>query len=59
MSVRQNIAFGLRMRKVTKAEQHRRVEEIAQILGLTEHLDRRPARRPPRRPRARGRHQGE
>ncbi|HEX6701036.1 MAG TPA: sn-glycerol-3-phosphate ABC transporter ATP-binding protein UgpC [Gaiellaceae bacterium] len=43
MSVRQNIAFGLRMRKVTKADQHRRVEEIAKILGLTEHLDRRPA----------------
>jgi multiple sugar transport system ATP-binding protein len=43
MSVRQNIAFGLRMRKVTKAEQGRRVEEIARILGLTEHLDRRPA----------------
>jgi len=43
MSVRQNIAFGLRMRKVTKAEQRRRVEEIAKILGLTEHLDRRPA----------------
>src|SRR5438105_12662459 len=43
MSVRQNIAFGLRMRKVSKAEQARRVEEIAKILGLTEHLDRRPA----------------
>jgi multiple sugar transport system ATP-binding protein len=43
MSVRQNIAFGLRMRKVTKPEQRRRVEEIAKILGLTEHLDRRPA----------------
>ena len=43
MSVRQNIAFGLRMRKVTKPEQRKRVEEIAKILGLTEHLDRRPA----------------
>src|SRR5437773_3914569 len=43
MSVRQNIAFGLRMRKVSKTEQARRVVEIAKILGLTEHLDRRPA----------------
>jgi multiple sugar transport system ATP-binding protein len=43
MSVRQNSAVGLRMRKVTKAEQQRRVEEIAKVLGLTEHLDRRPA----------------
>jgi len=43
MSVRQNIAFGLRMRKVAKPERGERVEEIAKILGLTEHLDRRPA----------------
>jgi multiple sugar transport system ATP-binding protein len=43
MSVRQNIAFGLRMRKVAKPERSERVEEIAKILGLTEHLDRRPA----------------
>jgi multiple sugar transport system ATP-binding protein len=41
--VRQNIAFGLRMRKVAKPERGERVEEIARILGLTEHLDRRPA----------------
>ncbi len=38
-----NIAFGLRMRKVPKAERQRRVEEIAGILGLTDYLDRRPA----------------
>jgi multiple sugar transport system ATP-binding protein len=38
-----NIAFGLRMRKVPKAERQRRVEEIAGILGLTEFLHRRPA----------------
>ncbi|MDX6479193.1 MAG: multiple sugar transport system ATP-binding protein [Gaiellaceae bacterium] len=38
-----NIAFGLRMRKVPKAERQRRVEEIAGILGLTDFLHRRPA----------------
>jgi multiple sugar transport system ATP-binding protein len=38
-----NLAFGLRMRKVPKAEQRRRVEEIARILGLGEMLERRPA----------------
>jgi len=38
-----NIAFGLRMRKVPKAERQRRVEEIAGVLGLTDFLHRRPA----------------
>ena len=33
-SVYENLAFGLRMRKVTKAEQRRRVEGIARVLGL-------------------------
>src|SRR5215218_6942256 len=42
-TVRENLAFGLRMRKVTKAEQRRRVEEIANVLGLSDLLDRRPA----------------
>jgi len=42
-SVYENLAFGLRMRKVPKAEQKRRVEEIARILGLGEMLQRRPA----------------
>jgi multiple sugar transport system ATP-binding protein len=42
-TVRENLAFGLRMRKVPKAEQRERVEEIARILGLGEMLDRRPA----------------
>jgi multiple sugar transport system ATP-binding protein len=42
-SVYENLAFGLRMRKVPKAEQKERVEEIARILGLGEMLDRRPA----------------
>jgi multiple sugar transport system ATP-binding protein len=42
-SVYENLAFGLRMRKVPKAEQRQRVEEIARILGLGDMLQRRPA----------------
>jgi multiple sugar transport system ATP-binding protein len=42
-SVYENLAFGLRMRKVPKAEQKQRVEEIARILGLGDMLQRRPA----------------
>jgi multiple sugar transport system ATP-binding protein len=38
-----NLVFGLRMRKVPKEEQRRRVEEIAGILGLGDMLQRRPA----------------
>ncbi|CAN5149291.1 ABC transporter ATP-binding protein [soil metagenome] len=42
-TVSENLAFGLRMRKVPKAEQRKRVEEIARILGLSGMLNRRPA----------------
>jgi multiple sugar transport system ATP-binding protein len=42
-SVYDNLAFGLRMRKVPKDEQKRRVEEIAGVLGLRDMLHRRPA----------------
>jgi multiple sugar transport system ATP-binding protein len=42
-SVYDNLAFGLRMRKVPKDEQKRRVEEIAGVLGLGDMLHRRPA----------------
>ena len=42
MSVRENIGFGLQLRKVPKAELNKRVEDAAQILGLTEYLDRKP-----------------
>jgi multiple sugar transport system ATP-binding protein len=42
-TVFENLAFGLRMRKVPKSEQRRRVEEIARVLGLGELLHRRPA----------------
>jgi multiple sugar transport system ATP-binding protein len=43
MSVRQNIGYGLKVRKTPKAETKRRVEEVAALLGLEELLDRRPA----------------
>jgi len=42
MSVRKNIAFPLRMAKLDKAEQDRRVEQAAQVLNLTDYLDRKP-----------------
>jgi multiple sugar transport system ATP-binding protein len=42
MSVYDNIAFGLKMRKVAKPEIRRRVEGIARVLGLRELLDRKP-----------------
>ncbi|HEY8474527.1 MAG TPA: ABC transporter ATP-binding protein [Natronosporangium sp.] len=43
MSVRRNLGFGLRMRRVPRAERERRVAEVAQSLGLEHLLDRRPA----------------
>ncbi len=42
-TVYENLAFGLRMRKVSKADQRRRVDEIAHKLGLADMLHRRPA----------------
>jgi multiple sugar transport system ATP-binding protein len=42
MSVRDNIGFGLQLRKVPKQELKRRVEEAAKVLGLSEYLDRKP-----------------
>ncbi|MFY0597031.1 MAG: sn-glycerol-3-phosphate ABC transporter ATP-binding protein UgpC [Cognatishimia sp.] len=43
LNVAENIAFGLRIRKVPKDEIKRSVDEVAEILGLTEYLERRPA----------------
>lgn len=40
MRVRDNIAFGLRMHKVPKAEIARKVERAAELLQLTPYLDR-------------------
>ncbi|MFB9838020.1 ABC transporter ATP-binding protein [Actinoallomurus acaciae] len=42
LSVRQNIGFGLTLRKVPKAEIRKRVDEVAEVLGLTEFLERKP-----------------
>jgi len=42
MSVRKNIAFPLRMAKLDPAEQNRRLEAAAEVLNLTDYLDRRP-----------------
>ena len=43
MSVYKNIAFGLRTSKMAGPDKDRRVRETAEILGLTELLERRPA----------------
>lgn len=43
MSVYENMAFGLELRKYKKDDIKKRVEEAAQILGLTEFLQRKPA----------------
>jgi multiple sugar transport system ATP-binding protein len=42
MTVAENIGFALRMHKVPKAEARRRIEETARIIGLLDHLDRKP-----------------
>ena len=42
MTVRENIAFGLKMRKVDKKIIEQKVNEAAEILDLTEYLDRKP-----------------
>jgi multiple sugar transport system ATP-binding protein len=43
MTVFDNIAFGLKLRKYPKDEIKKRVEDAAEVLGLTELLDRKPA----------------
>jgi multiple sugar transport system ATP-binding protein len=43
LTVRDNMAFPLRLAKVPKEEIDRKVEEAARTLDLTQHLDRRPA----------------
>lgn len=42
MTVRENIAFGLKMRKVDKEIIAKKVQEAAEILDLGEYLDRKP-----------------
>jgi len=43
MTVEENLAFGLQLRKTPKDEQKRRVNEAAKMLGLEPYLKRKPA----------------
>jgi multiple sugar transport system ATP-binding protein len=43
MSVEQNLGLGLKLRHIPKADRRRKVEEVAQVLGLDQLLDRKPA----------------
>ena len=43
MTVRQNISFGLEMRRVAKAEQEKIVDRVAKILQMVPLLDRKPS----------------
>ncbi len=42
MTVADNMAFGLKLRRISKTEIDRRVNEAAEILGLEDYLSRRP-----------------
>lgn len=42
MTVRENIEFGLENKKVPKEERKKRVQEICEVVGLTQYLDRKP-----------------
>lgn len=42
LSVEQNIAFGLNVKKVKKDIQQQRVQDVAEMLGLTDFLSRKP-----------------
>jgi multiple sugar transport system ATP-binding protein len=43
MTVRENLGYGLKVRRAPKADARKRVEEVAALLGLTDLLDRKPA----------------
>jgi len=43
LNVADNMAFGLRIRKMPRAEIKTTIDDVAEILGLTPYLDRRPA----------------
>ena len=43
LNVAENMAFGLRIRRVPKPEITQTIKETAEILGLTDYLERRPA----------------
>ncbi|SFQ19913.1 ABC transporter ATP-binding protein [Tranquillimonas alkanivorans] len=42
MSVKKNIAFGLRSSKMSKPDKDKRIQEVAAILGMTDLLERKP-----------------
>ncbi len=42
MSVRDNMAFPLKLRKMSKEDRYAKVEQAAKILGITQYLDRKP-----------------
>jgi multiple sugar transport system ATP-binding protein len=44
MSVRDNLAYGLKLKRMPKAEWQRRVTEVAKTLGLEDLLDRKPGK---------------
>jgi multiple sugar transport system ATP-binding protein len=43
MTVKDNLQYGLKLRKLSKEDRLRRVDEVAKTLGLDELLDRKPA----------------
>ena len=43
LNVKENIQFGLKVRKVPAEEREKKVAEAAQVVGLSELLDRKPA----------------
>lgn len=43
MSVRKNIGFGLRTSKLSKMDREARIDEVAELLSMTDLLERRPA----------------
>ena len=42
MTVRDNMAFALKLKRTPKAEINKKVDEVAKILGITQYLDRKP-----------------
>ncbi|MCX8501893.1 MAG: ABC transporter ATP-binding protein [Alphaproteobacteria bacterium] len=44
MTVRQNIAFGMEIRKIPKAEREKAITEVAEMLQISHLLDRKPSR---------------
>ncbi|MFT3877199.1 MAG: ABC transporter ATP-binding protein [Propioniciclava sp.] len=42
MTVRDNVAYGLKLRKVPLSERHRQADEALELVGLSAHADKRP-----------------